>query len=37
MTDQMKKTIVAKLRTGKALTPVERTALIDLLKENENK
>ncbi|MGG0188256.1 hypothetical protein [Bacillus rhizoplanae] len=35
MNDQMKKTIISKLRTGKPLVPVERTALIDLLKGKE--
>ena len=37
MNDQMKKTIVSKFRNGKSLTPVERTALIDLLKGKEKK
>ncbi|MEK4605356.1 hypothetical protein MHH42_31380 [Bacillus sp. FSL L8-0099] len=32
MDDKMKKTIITKLRNGKQLVPVERTALIDLLK-----
>ncbi|MGE6347893.1 hypothetical protein ACQKIY_25535 [Bacillus mycoides] len=32
MDDKMKKTVITKLRTGKQLVPVERTALIDLLK-----
>ncbi|WP_181364901.1 hypothetical protein [Bacillus cereus] len=35
MNDHVKKTIVSKLRTGKPLTPVERAALIELLKEKE--
>ncbi|WP_167514928.1 hypothetical protein [Bacillus wiedmannii] len=37
MNDQMKKTIISKLRTGKALVPVERTELINLLKGKEKK
>ncbi|WP_215566509.1 hypothetical protein [Bacillus mycoides] len=37
MNDQMKKTIISKLRTGKPLVPVERTALINLLKSKEKK
>lgn len=37
MNDQMKKTIISKLRNGKALVPVERTALIELLKGKEKK